>query len=114
MNKLDALDDLIAVVKAGETSRVHIERMSAQAGLPEAGSIYGSAYQDDLNAARMTQEVMLPGWDYRLDRQIHSSAVVWLPGGNADDCGFICMTAPLGRTWLLAQLLAYRSTLVTQ
>ena len=104
MTRLEALDDMIAAVRAGETSRVHIERMSGKAGLAEAGSIYGSAYQDDLNAARMVHSALLPGWDYIL-------------GHTNDGLTIHAKTGPydnefadnLGRALLLSSLKAYRN-----
>lgn len=122
MTRLEALDALISAVKAGETSRVHIERMSGKAGLAEAGSIYGAAYQDDLNAARMVHKALVPNW--ALERMSHweghlARFHLW---GTHEDHGERWHSASdgrieaedrlAGRAWLLASLQAFRSTLV--
>ena len=104
MTELEALDDLISAVKAGETCRVHIERMSAQAGLPEGGRIYGSAYQDDLNAARMVHKALLPGWDYIMGHT-NDGLTIHAKTGPYDDV----FADNLGRALLLSSLKAYRN-----
>ena len=114
MTQLEALDALIAAVSAGETCRVHIERMSAQAGLPEGGRIYGSAYQDDLNAARNVHNALVPEWTYSISEWESESdspmATVFAPGGRGSVRSIDTMLT--ARNWLLAALQAYRSTLV--
>ena len=122
MTELEALDDLISAAKAGETCRVHIERMSAQAGLAEAGSIYGAAYQDDLNAARNVHNALVPHWalermslwasglaTFHLRRAHHTRGE---RGHSAGDGRGEATDGKPGRAWLLASLQAYRSTLV--
>ena len=104
MTQLEALDALIAAVSAGETCRVHIERMSAQAGLAEAGSIYGAAYQDDLNAARMVHKALLPGWDYIMGHT-NDGLTIHAKTGPYDDE----FADNLGRALLLSSLKAYRN-----
>ena len=104
MTELEALDALIAAVSAGETCRVHIERMSAQAGLPEGGRIYGSAYQDDLNAARMVHKALLPGWDYIMGHT-NDGLTIHAKTGPYDDE----FADNLGRALLLSSLKAYRN-----
>lgn len=124
MTRLEALDDMIQAVRAGKTSRVHIERMSGKAGLAEAGSIYGAAYQDDLNAARMVHKALVPNW--ALERMS-----LW-PGGlatfhlwgtheergerwhSATDGRVEATDTLAGRAYLRACLQAHRSTLVSQ
>ena len=112
MTTLEALDDMIQAVRAGETSRVHIERMSGKAGLAEAGSIYGAAYQDDLNAARMIHNALVPGYDLLLD--LNSDVSVSNNGKTLFTYRdfFAKADGKPGRAWLLAALQAYRSTLV--
>ena len=122
LEELEALDDLISAVKAGETCRVHIERMSAQAGLAEAGSIYGAAYQDDLNAARMVHNALVPHWALeRMSLWPTGLATFHLWGTHEErgerwhsgcDGRVEATDGKPGRAWLLASLQAYRSTLV--
>lgn len=124
MTQLEALDDLIAAVKAGETSRVHIERMSGKAGLAEAGSIYGAAYQDDWNAARMVHKALLPNWALeRMSLWPGGLAAIHLWGTHEErgerwhsssDGRIEATDALMGRAYLLACLQAHRSTLVSQ
>lgn len=123
MTDLEKLDALISAVIAGETSRVHIERMSGDALLPEAGSIYGSAYQDDLNAARMVHAALVPFWAVeRLSSWPGSKCAVylrgthegedgerWHGGSDGESAGHDDL---LGRAWLLAALMAYRKGMV--
>ena len=114
MTELEALDDLISAVKAGETCRVHIERMSAQAGLAEAGSIYGAAYKDNLNAMRIVHKALLPEWTYSISEWELDSpmATVFAPGGRGSVRSTDTMVT--ARNWLIAALQAHRSTLVTK
>ena len=114
MTELEALDDLISAAKAGETCRVHIERMSAQAGLAEAGSIYGAAYQDDLNAARMVHKALLPDWTVRITATLEVPSEpyvhIFKMRRTEDDpvqSGRGSSTS-LGRAYLLAVLDGYR------
>lgn len=104
MTELEALDDMIAAVRAGEACRVHIERMSRQSGLAEAGSIYGSAYQDDLNAARLVHRALLPGWDYVLGHTNDGLTIHAKTGPYGDE-----FADNLGRALLLSSLKAYRN-----
>lgn len=120
MTRLEALDDMIAAVRAGETSRVHIERMSGKAGLAEAGSIYGAAYQDDLNAARMVHKALLPDWTVRITATLEGPSEpyvhIFKMRRTEDDpvqSGRGGSTS-LGRAYLLAVLDGYRSILVAK
>ena len=104
MTELEALDALIAAVSAGETDLIHVERMSRQAGLPEGGRIYGSAYQDDLNAARNVHNALLPGWDYIMGHT-NDGLTIHAKTGPYDDE----FADNLGRALLLSSLKAYRN-----
>lgn len=122
MTQLEALDALIAAVSAGETDLIHVERMSRQAGLPEGGRIYGSAYQDDLNAARNVHNALVPHWALeRMSLWPAGLATFHLWGTHEErgerwhsgcDGRVEATDGKPGRAWLLACLQAFRSTLV--
>ena len=115
LEELEALDDLISAVKAGETCRVHIERMSAQAGLAEAGSIYGNAYQGSVDSGLLVYEALQLGGEGHVIEFTTEDDKVTCRLHNAywsNPYRVYAVSPTKGKALFLACLYAYRSTLV--
>lgn len=117
MTELEALDDLISAVKAGETCRVHIERMSGKAGLAEAGSIYGNAYQGSVDSGLLVYEALQLGGEGHVIEFTTEDDKVTCRLHNAywsNPYRVYAVSQTKGKALLLACLQAHRSTLVTK
>lgn len=117
MTELEALDDMIAAVRAGEACRVHIERMSRNAGLPQCGRIYGQAYQGSVDSGLLVYEALQLGGEGHVIEFTTEDDKVTCRLHNAywsNPYRVYAVSQTNGKALFLACLQAHRSTLVTK
>lgn len=111
---MSELDRLIEAVEAGDDGGVAAYHSSRVFPVGYAHVI--NAYHGSLDAAKALHEALLPGFDYRLSRDVEEYGALVFQSGRMDEYSgnWQFLHSSAGRAWLLAVLKAYRDSNQTE